>query len=604
MKSFNFLLLLIFTTYFSNVNAQVRTVSLAERVENSSYIVIGSIAEKHGFWDKAHERLNTLNVISVDTYLKGSSTNSTIAVITEGGQVDLQAVVACPSDELSENKQYVFFLKNEEAKFEDQNYKTKNPQILQTKPHYIHAMLPFHNGRFYDLFEQFSYTKTELLSVLKNEYKLDAVHLKHNAQISRVEQESSNVGILTITSVTDGTGTTPAAFIAGTIVANNEIIFNGSGFGAVAGTIEFTNANNPGTTTALANVSDLISWSNTQIRAKIPQLAGTGNVTIKNNLGTVVGTANIIIDWAEICLDEAARDAGCGLTGSSLRHRLELINQDGTGGYLFRYNNNSPAGDFSSNTAAKAAFARAIITWRCATLVNFSISPTATPTNFNPGDGISVVLFDNTLPANALAICYTGYGGSCTSGCANGVRWVHSGMDILILPVPASGTTWNFNIAAPIATEYDFESVMLHELGHAHGLGHVIDATKAMHYAIANGVAKRTLSSAEISGGLFKMAHSTATQCVGTNKMIPIAASSCSFTYTFNGNGNWSNAANWLGAVVPPAILPAPWEIIINPISGGECLLQLSTVQTIASGAKLTVIGTKKLRVEGNLIIQ
>jgi hypothetical protein len=75
-------------------------------------------------------------------------------------------------------------------------------------------------------------------------------------------------------------------------------------------------------------------------------------------------------------------------------------------------------------------------------------------------------------------------------------------------------------------------------------------------------------------------------------------------TYTFNGNGNWSDAANWTGGIIPPAILPAPREIIINPSAGGECLLQLSTVQTIASGAKLTVIGAKKLRVEGSLIIQ
>jgi ELWxxDGT repeat protein len=74
--------------------------------------------------------------------------------------------------------------------------------------------------------------------------------------------------------------------------------------------------------------------------------------------------------------------------------------------------------------------------------------------------------------------------------------------------------------------------------------------------------------------------------------------------YTFNGNGNWNVAANWVGGIIPPAILPAPSEIIINPISGGECFLQLNTAQTIASGAKLTVIGAKKLRVEGSLIIQ
>jgi hypothetical protein len=124
-----------------------------------------------------------------------------------------------------------------------------------------------------------------------------------------------------------------------------------------------------------------------------------------------------------------------------------------------------------------------------------------------------------------------------------------SNMDIRILTIPATGTTWNYATTAPAFAQYDFESVMLHELGHAHGLGHVIDAAKTMHYSISNGSSKRVLSVAEISGGNFKMAHSTATQCVGTNKMTAITGA-CTvvpveltqFTGTNKGD---KNILNW-----------------------------------------------------------
>jgi hypothetical protein len=46
-------------------------------------------------------------------------------------------------------------------------------------------------------------------------------------------------------------------------------------------------------------------------------------------------------------------------------------------------------------------------------------------------------------------------------------------------------------------------------------------------------------------------------------------------TYTFNGNGNWSNAANWLNGIIPPNPLPANKEIIINPVSSGSCVLDI-----------------------------
>ncbi|MEP7106711.1 MAG: DUF5060 domain-containing protein [Ferruginibacter sp.] len=72
--------------------------------------------------------------------------------------------------------------------------------------------------------------------------------------------------------------------------------------------------------------------------------------------------------------------------------------------------------------------------------------------------------------------------------------------------------------------------------------------------------------------------------------------------YLFTGNGSWNNPANWSNNKIPPSTLPAGSEIIINPIAGGECILDVT--QSIIAGAKLTVLPNKKLRVNGNLIIR
>jgi glycosidase len=72
--------------------------------------------------------------------------------------------------------------------------------------------------------------------------------------------------------------------------------------------------------------------------------------------------------------------------------------------------------------------------------------------------------------------------------------------------------------------------------------------------------------------------------------------------YIFNGDGNWSNAANWTYGTVPPAVLPSGSEIFINPRMGGECVLNIS--QTISQGAKITVTQGKKIKIPLNLTIQ
>jgi len=73
-------------------------------------------------------------------------------------------------------------------------------------------------------------------------------------------------------------------------------------------------------------------------------------------------------------------------------------------------------------------------------------------------------------------------------------------------------------------------------------------------------------------------------------------------TYTFTGNGDWSNAANWSNNAIPPAVLPNGAQININPVSGGQCLL--STLETVAPGGSFIVQQNAKFIVTGNLILQ
>jgi hypothetical protein len=72
--------------------------------------------------------------------------------------------------------------------------------------------------------------------------------------------------------------------------------------------------------------------------------------------------------------------------------------------------------------------------------------------------------------------------------------------------------------------------------------------------------------------------------------------------YTFTGNGNWNVAGNWANNAIPPAKLLSCSEIIIDPPTNGECYLNQQ--QVIAPGAKITVVAGKKLRVQGNMLIQ
>jgi ELWxxDGT repeat protein len=67
--------------------------------------------------------------------------------------------------------------------------------------------------------------------------------------------------------------------------------------------------------------------------------------------------------------------------------------------------------------------------------------------------------------------------------------------------------------------------------------------------------------------------------------------------FSFTGSGNWSNPANWAGGIVPPAILPAGYTVVIN----GNCILDIA-VQA-QPGSSITVAAGKSLLILGSLTI-
>jgi Pregnancy-associated plasma protein-A len=73
-------------------------------------------------------------------------------------------------------------------------------------------------------------------------------------------------------------------------------------------------------------------------------------------------------------------------------------------------------------------------------------------------------------------------------------------------------------------------------------------------------------------------------------------------TYRFIGNGNWNEPDNWVNGLVPPSTLPPGDLIVIDPIAGGECLLNVT--MTVSSSGSITVVSGKRFRIPGNLIIQ
>lgn len=329
--------------------------------------------------------------------------------------------------------------------------------------------------------------------------------------------------------LSNGAGTSTNTFVGGTIEDTNDIIISGSGFGTNPGLIEFPNADNGGASSVLVATTDLVYWRDNEIRLKIPKNAGSGTMNLKTASGALLASAEITINWVinPLYHDQKAFN-------SKTRQRIKFVDINGEGGYSIQLNTNS---GFASDTEAVAAFERAFNTWVCATDVNWTLDKSGISTTATKDD-FCVIEYSTGLPAGVLALTTSSYKGSSSSSCdQHNTLWRLRSFDIQFAApssLPAL-TSWNFSESDPSHSQFDFESIALHELGHAHGLGHIIDEESVMHFSIANGIKKRTLKAEEIDAGAHKLTHSLTSNCVSSyDPMTIYSGDACSGTPSVN----------------------------------------------------------------------
>lgn len=471
-------------------------ISLQEQVRESSQIIEGKVISQNSVWDANHNNIYTINTVKVYKVFKGQPL-TTIEVVTRGGIVGLEAEIVSPSLQLSKGDLGVFMLHNSNLEFANGSSNMFKP-YSSIQGFYVYnlventAVNPFNIKR--DISTSFYSEITNLTN--SGFVEITPFSVNDSLIVLNTNRDSASV-LASISSISPTTAT------AGT---KTVLTITGSLFGTTQGTVGFRDGNNGGASYYTALDTQVISWTDTEIQVEIPSRAGTGTVLVTNHAteggGSTTSSQTLTIDYAQI---NVSYDLGDG--SGTKAYQTSHIDDDTYGGYTWQMHT-----DFDTNTAAKESFMRAFDTWRCETGVNWTIGAVTT-TDVAALDGINIIRFDNgaELASGVLGVCSSRFGG-CIVGPT--LEWFISELDIVF----NDSTNWQFGPANASASQIDFETVAVHELGHGHQLAHVINTSAIMHYALGGGDNNRVLSANDIAGaGDVQSRSTTLTPCGSTS---------------------------------------------------------------------------------------
>lgn len=481
-----YFLLLFLLSINANAQCGLYEVLLEEKVRESALVVEGRVESQSCFQHRSNQKIYTLNTIHVYGVFKGNTARE-IKIITAGGRIGQHMELASSLLTLHVGQSGMFFLNkySDAAVANDIVYEV----YASAQGFYCYN---FHESKVGDVFMQMSNNGDAFYKMLADDYGLN----------KKMEYESfdwhvgSNSNRLTI--INDFS---PQTINAG---AGEPLTVSGFGFGNTRDTskVWFKNADNAGASEIAAEAAQYLSWSDTKIVVIVPSKAGNGKISV--TVGTIrdQSTQTLKINYAFIN------------TGTNaLLHIPKHISRNANRGYVWNMNKN-----FESDSTAVSEFLISFKKWRCKTFINWSIGKN-TDINFSERDTVSVITFDerNELPAGVLGLCYAYYSG-CTED-----DWYIEEQDMLFRKTDR----WYFGNGTTPSNKVDFQSVALHELGHAHQLAHVIDNNDLMHFSINTGVQKRNIEALNLAAAQQMVNGSVESAPCGKPKMQLLDADLC-----------------------------------------------------------------------------
>ncbi len=474
----------------------LKEIPLKQQIEKSTLVVEGKVISKTSFWDADHHNIYTSNTIEVYKVFKGAK-QATIEVVTPGGSIGLRAEVVTPSLKLHIGDMGVFTLYDNSVLFSTLSKSSNN------KFEAYSSLQGFYKYNIYkdvavNTFSSKSGITKSFYSEIMHHTKTDFIEI---TPFDIAAKQSKSAQIKNSLLVPDAFTFFPTTSSAGTA---SVLTITGSNFGTDKGQVYFSNADDGGATLVPALDTQVLTWSDIEITVEIPTEAGTGPILVIDSDGwDKISDTDLIIPYAQLTAitdpddntgaDPPGANGPLGFYAFPVRH----VNNDGSGGYIWKMTD-----QFKAITGAEASFVRAMDTWRCETKINWvidaaTVGPGEAEQHRAVDDGVNIIAFDDSTTGNPLDDLPDGIAGRCSSyylACGAGgtdFDWFVGGMDIVF----DDEVTWEYGPKLATVGAFDFESVALHELGHGHQLGHVIQSSGAvMHWVINDGENIRTLT--------------------------------------------------------------------------------------------------------------